>query len=69
MADKVVFIGFSEALRMVGCSHVWMRRMITERHYFNCKKNAKGEWMLERTKVEAYAKYFIEREKTKPEWM
>jgi hypothetical protein len=61
-------IGFKAALQMIGCSHVWLRRMIVERHYFTAKK-VDGEWSLDASKVAAYAKYFAEREKTKPEWM
>ena len=70
MADKIVVerIGFKAALALVGCSHVWMRRMITERGYFDPKK-VEGVWSLDAAKVAAYAKYFRERERVKPEWM
>ena len=49
---------FSQALRIVGCSHMWMRRMVTERGYFDATKDAKGNWVLNAAKVEAYAEYY-----------
>lgn len=51
-------VSFSQALRIVGCSHMWMRRMVTERGYFDAKKNDKGEWVLNESKVKSYAEHY-----------
>ena len=69
VAVKPKEITFSAALRIVGCSHMWMRRMVTERHYFDAHKDANGNWMLNETKVKAYAEHYrASTEKSEQPW-